>query len=52
MDIPEGGSAIPYYMEDPFLRQEYTERLKREGAENRMRPEYYERDYRGMLPKE
>src|SRR5438105_1531802 len=52
MDIPEGGSAIPYYMEDPFLRQEYAERMKEEGAENRMRPEYYERDYRGLLPKE
>jgi len=26
--------------------------MKREGAENRMRPEYYERDYRGLLPKE
>ena len=37
MDIPEGGTAIPYYMEDPFLRQEYAERMKREGAENRMR---------------
>ena len=48
MDIPEGGSAIPYYMEDPFLLQEYAERMKREGAENRMRPEYYERDYRGL----
>jgi len=28
MDIPEGGTAIPYYMEDPFLRQEYAERMK------------------------
>jgi len=52
MDIPEGGTAIPYYMEDPFLRAEYAERMKREGAENRMRAEYYERDYRGLLPKE
>jgi hypothetical protein len=26
--------------------------MKREGAENRMRAEYYERDYRGLLPKE
>ena len=52
MDIPEGGTAIPYYMEDPFLRQEYAERMKNEGAPNRMRPEYYERDYRGLLPKE
>ncbi len=52
MVIPEGGSAIPYYMEEPFLRQEYTERMKQEDAENRMRADYYERDYRGLLPKE
>jgi hypothetical protein len=26
--------------------------MAREGAENRMRAEYYERDYRGLLPKE
>ncbi len=52
MDIPEGGTAIPYYMEDPFLRKEYAERMQREGAENRMRSEYYERDYRGLLPQE
>ena len=25
--------------------------MKREGAENRMRPEYYERDYRGFCRK-
>ena len=52
MDIPEGGTAIPYYMEDPFLRKEYADRMQREGAENRMRSEYYERDYRGLLPQE
>jgi len=51
-DITEGGTAIPYWMEDPHLRQEYEERLKAEGVENRMRPEYYERDYRGLLPQE
>jgi hypothetical protein len=39
-------------MEDPFLRQEYADIMRREGAENRMRAEYYERDYRGLLPKE
>jgi hypothetical protein len=52
MDVTEGGTAIPYYMEDPFLRREYAERMRREGAENRMRAEYYERDYRGLLPQE
>ena len=32
--------------------KEYAERMQREGAENRMRSEYYERDYRGLLPQE
>ena len=52
MDIPEGGSAIPYWMEDPYIKKEYDERLSREGVENRMRPEYYDKNYKGELPKE
>src|SRR6201986_5333549 len=36
MDIPEGGTAIPYWMEDPYLREEYASKLKAEGAVNRM----------------
>lgn len=51
-DIPEGGTAIPYWMEDPHLRQEYEERLKAEGVENRMRAEYYDKNYKGPLPTE
>ena len=30
MDIPEGGSAIPYYMEDPYISAEYEAKLKAE----------------------
>jgi hypothetical protein len=52
MDISEGGSAIPYWMEDPFIKKEYDERLVRQGVENRMRPEYYDKNYKGELPKE
>ena len=52
MDIPEGGSAIPYWMEDPYIKKEYDERLVSEGVENRMRPEYYDKNYKGELPKE
>jgi quercetin dioxygenase-like cupin family protein len=52
MDIPEGGSAIPYWMEDPFIKKEYDARLVDEGVENRMRPEYYDKNYKGELPKE
>jgi hypothetical protein len=52
MDINEGGSSIPYWMEDPFLKEEYLGMLSQNGAENRMKPEYYDRNYKGELPKE
>ena len=40
-DIPEGGSAIPYWMEDPFIRQEYEATLKANGVQTRMDPSWY-----------
>jgi mannose-6-phosphate isomerase-like protein (cupin superfamily) len=43
MDIPEGGTAIPYYMEDPYLREEFAEKLKAEGAVNRMEADFYKK---------
>ncbi len=52
MDIPEGGTSIPYWMEDAFIRKEYEATLQRLGATNRMRPEFYDRGYKGELPKE
>jgi quercetin dioxygenase-like cupin family protein len=52
MDITEGGTAIPYWMEDPFIAKEYGEILKREGAANRMIADFYDKDYKGELPKE
>ena len=39
-----GGNAIPYDMEDPYLRQEYEETLKANGAALRMEPELYDPD--------
>jgi hypothetical protein len=30
-------------MEDPFLREEYSAKLKAEGVENRMEPEFYKK---------
>ena len=27
IDVTEGGTAIPYWLEDPFLRQEYEATL-------------------------
>jgi quercetin dioxygenase-like cupin family protein len=41
IDLKKGGSAIPYCEEDPFLRREFDERLKAEGLESRMKPEFY-----------
>jgi quercetin dioxygenase-like cupin family protein len=52
MDIPEGGSAIPYWMEDPQVAKDYQAMLDAEGVANRMRPEYYDKNYKGELPKE
>ena len=51
-DITEGGTAIPYWMEDRYIAKEYVRMLKTNGAENRMRPQFYEKDYTGELPKE
>lgn len=52
MDIPEGGTAVPYWMEDPHIRAEYEATIRANGGESQMRPEYYMRDYKGELPKE
>ena len=41
IDIKEGGTALPYCDEDPFLRQEYEETLKKEGVVSRMDPALY-----------
>ena len=41
VDIPDGGRAIPYYMEDPFLRQEYEGMLAKVGRKSNMDPRLY-----------
>ncbi len=43
IDVNEGGTAIPYWMEDPYIRQEYEALLKKNGVEVRMKPEWYEK---------
>jgi mannose-6-phosphate isomerase-like protein (cupin superfamily) len=40
-DITRGGSAIPYFMEDPYIRTLFEKRLAEEGAEFTMPPEAY-----------
>ena len=41
IDVNEGGTAIPYWMEDPYIRKEYEEKLNRNSVEIRMKPEWY-----------
>ena len=43
IDVNEGGTAIPYWMEDPYLRREYEATLKKNGVENRMDPAWYQK---------
>lgn len=42
MDLTEGGTAIPYWMEDPFLREEFEATIARNGGKSRMEPSRYE----------
>jgi quercetin dioxygenase-like cupin family protein len=41
IDLDDGGTAVPYWMEDPFLTKEYQATLAAEGIENRMDPAWY-----------
>jgi len=43
IDIRDGGTAIPYDEEDPFIRAEYEAILKQEGVTSRMSPSLYEK---------
>jgi len=43
MELQEGGTAIPYWLEDPFLRKEYEAILEKEGTKSRMDSSLYER---------
>jgi len=38
-------------MEDPYIAKEYNEILAREGVANRMDPQFYDKSYKGELPK-
>ena len=42
IDVTEGGTAIPYWLEDPFLRKEYEETLAQDGLKSKMEPDLYE----------
>ena len=40
-DISDGGNAIPYHLEDPYVRQFFEQQLKEEGAVSTMPPQVY-----------
>jgi quercetin dioxygenase-like cupin family protein len=41
IDLDKGGTAIPYWMEDPFLRKEFEETLKANNVPSRMDPKWF-----------
>jgi quercetin dioxygenase-like cupin family protein len=43
MELQEGGTAIPYWMEDPYIREEFEAKLEAEGVANRMDQKLYEK---------
>jgi hypothetical protein len=43
-DVDRGGSAIPYYLEDPHIREYFEQRLAEEGAQLTMPPEVYTKE--------
>jgi len=40
-DVTEGGTTIPYWLEDPHIRKEYQELLKKNSVPDRMDPDWY-----------
>ena len=43
IDVNQGGTAIPYWMEDPYIRNEYEQTLRENGVTCRMDPKWYEK---------
>lgn len=43
IDLRDGGTAVPYDIEDPYLRKEFEETLAQEGGKSRMEESLYTR---------
>ena len=43
IDVNEGGTAIPYWLEDPYIRCEYEATRAHNGVANRMDPAWYDK---------
>ena len=50
LHLEEGGNAIPYWDEDPRVRPEWEEAIRREGAEIRMDEAFYRRPVASEQP--
>ena len=50
MHLDEGGSAIPYWDEDPHIRREYEAALAREGVTSRMEDAFYRKPEGSAAP--
>jgi hypothetical protein len=50
IDVTKGGAAIPYYMEDPYLRKEFEAKLKADGKQSRMEDKWYQEGGAGDEP--
>ncbi|HEY6104288.1 MAG TPA: hypothetical protein VI007_13800 [bacterium] len=50
MDLNEGGSAIPYWDEDRYIRAEYEATIRRGGIVSRMDDAFYARPAADALP--
>ena len=42
IDVDQGGAAIPYRLEDPYLRTEFADELRKVGVESRMDEAFYQ----------
>jgi hypothetical protein len=51
MDITEGGTAIPYWMEDPQVKKDWEAKIAENGVQSRMLPEFFDKNFKGELPK-
>jgi len=51
MDIPEGGTAVPYWMEDPQVKKDWEAMIAQNGVSSRMLKEFYDKNFKGELPK-
>lgn len=49
-DMEEGGHSIPYWQEDPYIRQEYQEAIRAVGGEFRMPAALFEPPRRRAAP--